>query len=157
MRKEIRDHRTKKIIIRKFPLFAGYAFVGVPSMGSDFYSLAQCTAVVSILGINGEPAIIPAATIEQFRAAEADMKFDDTKGARIKRRQEGRTMLETIKMHFPEGLQVRVKGDRFDDHPFAGFHGHVVGVTGRGMVNVMIGIFGRLTPVEIKAVDLEAA
>jgi transcription antitermination factor NusG len=38
---------------------------------------------------------------------------------------------------------------------FGGFAGQVVDVNGRGAVNVLIEIFGRLTPVEFPAADVD--
>lgn len=152
MRKEIRHHRTKKLIERRFPLFAGYVFVGMPSANPDLYSLAQCRGVAYVLGVDGHPWRVPAAEIERLRADEVNMVFDDTREARLKRREEGQTRRETIAMQYPTGAEVRVS-----EGPFAGFHGHVTGVTGKGHVKAMLDLFGRLTPCEFEAVDLEAA
>ena len=152
MRKDVRNRRTRQIITRRFPLFAGYAFVGLPSGNADFYRLTTCPAVSYVLGVDGEPWCVPAAEVERLRHAEANLAFDDTREARIRRREEGRTRRETIAMQFPEGLPVHVH-----DGPFAGFHGHVTTVTGRGHVKAMINLFGRLTPCQFEATDLEAA
>src|SRR5690606_8309945 len=90
------------------------------------------------------PWPIPSAYIEQLRHAQDDMAFDDTTEARIHRREQGRTARETVKLTFPVGSVVMVT-----DGPFAGFHGHVESVTGRGLVRAMVSIFGGLTPVEV--------
>ena len=40
-------------------------------------------------------------------------------------------------------------------HPFGGFFGKVESVRGKGVVTAMIELFGRLTPVEFQADEIE--
>ncbi len=148
MRKEVVDRRRRRTTVRAFPLFTGYVFVnGVAT---------QCDGVAEVLGIRmeGRPSAVPANVVEAFRSAERGMAFDDTREARIKRREQGRTWLETVKMQFPLGAVV---GIRDSAHPFHGFHGEVVSVTGKGMVRVMMTLFGGAAPVEVDARELVAA
>lgn len=159
MRKEITHHRTKKKIVRAFPLFTGYTFVDMASNRMDFDILHGMKFIGAPLGINREAGVrpLPRGLVEDFMAAEADMIFDDTREARIKRKQEGRTKRETAKMLFPVGGRVKVKSGQFGEHPFSGFHGEVVSVEGRGTIQVMIELFGGLVPCEIDPHQLEAA
>ena len=159
MRKEITHHRTKKKVVRAFPLFTGYVFVDMASNRMDFDILHAMRFIGAPLGINREAGVraLPRGLVEDFMAAEENLEFDDTREARIRRKQEGRTRKETIKMTFPVGDRVTVKGGQFGEHPFSGFHGEVVSVEGRGTVQVMIELFGGLVPCEFDPQNLEAA
>lgn len=159
MRKDIVHHRTKKRIAKRFPLFTGYIFVQCEYAATS--KAKDCDGVSEVLGIGvGEdrkPWPLEASIVEGLRHQEGDLIFDDTETARIKRREQGRTRKETIKLTFVEGLPVRVKKDWQHEHMFSGFHGQVVSVTGRGTVKTMMEIFGNLVPVEIEASFLEPA
>ncbi|WP_336802455.1 transcription termination/antitermination protein NusG [Kaistia sp. MMO-174] len=151
LRREIIHHRTKKKYTRAFPLFTGYAFVQIAS-DDRWPALRDCDAVGSVLSLNGRPWAVSSDLVTDLRAAEANMIFDDTREARIKRRQEGRTHRETTAMRFPAGLKVQaLRG------PFAGYHGMVENVTGRGLVRVMMQLFGGEAPVEVPVDWLDAA
>lgn len=138
MRKETRHHRSKKIIVKPYPLFTGYLFV------DRWGGLSDCPAVSCVLGVNGTPWPVPAAEVDKIRTAERNMMFDETREARVRRREEGRTRRETVAMTYPEGTEIQVT-----DGPFRGFFGHVTSVSGRGHVRAMMDLFGRLTPVEL--------
>lgn len=148
LRKEIIHHRTKKVLVRAFPLFTGYAFVSVTNDGR-WPALRDCETVGSVLGVNGRPWPVSSDVVDQLRAAETGMAFDETRAARILRKQEGRTRRETTALQFPPGAVVDVSAGQF-----AGHHGSVVSVTGRGQVKVMLQMFGGLVPVEMSAGDL---
>lgn len=149
---ETRHRRTHKIVTHCKPLIVGYVFVdGVARHG---VSVRDCDGVSRILGDleRGWPYPVPDETVERFRRAEADMEFDDTREARIKRGLEARTKRDTIRLQFPAGSRVAVTAG-----PLAGFHGKVTSVTGRAMVRAMIELFGGLTPVELPVDAVEVA
>jgi len=143
MRKETIHHRTRKTIVRSFPLFTGYAFIGTDPLRPRFRDMLDAKGVLRLLGADGRYTVLTDEQVGIFRTAEEDMVFDDTKEARIWRRQEGRTQLETIRMQFPIGTQVHISAG-----PFAGFGGHVDSVVGRGLVKTLVNLFGRLTPID---------
>ncbi|TPK42288.1 MULTISPECIES: transcription termination/antitermination NusG family protein [unclassified Mesorhizobium] len=156
MRKEIIHHRTNARIVRRFPLFTGYIFVALPSANGEY--LKDCDGLGRLLSYDGpfgKPWQVPTPAVEAYMRAEAELEFDDTKESRIKRKLEGKTRRETIQMTFPEGQAIRVKQDWQHTHMLAGFHGEVVGVTGRGTVKSMIEMFGRLVAAEFDAGDIE--
>ncbi|MBP0440671.1 transcription termination/antitermination NusG family protein [Tianweitania sediminis] len=156
MRKDIIHHRTRVLITREFPLFTGYLFVDRITSGP--VSARDCDGVAELMGVktDGRPWPVPAAVVTRFQQAEQDELFDDTKSARIKREEEGRTERETIMMKFPAGLPIRIENPR---HILHGFHGRVVSVTGRGLVKVMVATLQSLTPVQAEFLtqDLETA
>lgn len=151
LRKEIIHHRTKKKIVRSFALFTGYAFVSVAN-DSRWPALRECESVGDVLRVNGRPWPVSVDLVNRLRAAEAGMEFDDTREARILRKQEGRTRRETTAMTFPAGSTIEVS-----DGPFSGYSGQVVSVTGRGLVRVMMAVFGGHAPMEVPADWLMAA
>jgi transcription antitermination factor NusG len=152
MRKEIVHHRTHKPIVRTFPLFTGYIFVGTTSAAPRFRQMLEAKGVSRLLGSDGFPMSLAASQVSRFMDAEEAMAFDDTREARIRRKQEGRTRVETIRMRFPPGSRTRI-----NDGPFAGFGGQVRSVLGKGVVEVMVEIFGRLSPVELEVGMLQPA
>lgn len=151
LRREIIHHRTKKKIVKSFALFTGYGFVSVAN-DSRWPDLRACETIGGVLGVNGRPWAVSGDLVNRLRAAETGMEFDDTRAARILRKQEGRTKRETTAMQFPEGSSVDIVSGTF-----AGYHGMVRGVTGKGLVVVMLQMFGGLVPVERAAEELAAA
>jgi transcriptional antiterminator NusG len=93
-----------------------------------------------------------AQSLDAIRKAEADFAFDETRAGKLHRREIGKTKRETTRMKFPVGSKVRIS-----DGPFTSFNGEVTNVNGRGHLMVMASLFGRLTPVELAADQVEAA
>lgn len=145
MRKEIHIRRARKTVARRFPLFTGYVFVARPDGGMNWPRFAACDGISAVLQMDGWPLICPPGYVERMRQAEIDGIFDDTREARIRRKQEGRNRRETSKLRFKRGQIVMAK-----DGPFAGFNGLVEDVTGQGLIKVAIEIFSRATPVEFE-------
>lgn len=148
LRKDIRHHRTKEIITRRFPLLTGYVFVG-----GDYemvYRLAECDGVTAVLGNAEAPHVIPEETIRMFMTAEEEMQYDDTMEAKIHRRERAATVKADLALRFPTGSKFEVK-----EGPFAGFHGEVTSVHGRACVKAMMNIFGGLVPTEFTSEQIE--
>jgi len=152
MRMETIHHRSHKLIVRSFPLFTGYMFVGTDPMRPRFRDMLDAKGVLRLLGSDGRPLSMSEDVIETFMRAEDDMVFDDTREARIRRKQEGRNQVETIRMQFPVGSRARIAHG-----PFAGFNGQVRSVLGKGIVEVMVELFGRLTRIEAEVGTLQPA
>ena len=148
MRRDAVHHRTKKKSVKAFALLTGYAFVSVPS-DSRWAALRACDSVSGVLGANGRPWAVPADQISRFREAEANMEFDTTHAAEAHRAREARRHRGETAERLPTGAQVSVTSGQF-----AGHHGSVVSVTGRGQVKIMLEMFGGLVPVEMPASDL---
>lgn len=152
---ERQHRRTKQWVTHELLLMPRYIFVEMPAGAHDWFSLRRCDGVHSILGASdasGEaaPFPIPSKNVERLMAMQADMQFDDTRAARIRRREIGKNRRDTITMKFPVGSKVRAK-----DGPFASFGGMVTNITAKGEVEAMIEIFGRLTPATFPSEDLE--
>lgn len=143
MKKDCIHHKTHAIVTRSFPLFTGYAFAGMARLRLDFPALRAAAGVAGVLGLNGEPWAVPASVVEHCRQQQADMVFDETREAKIRRKEIGRTRRETTAMMFAPGSAIRVA-----EGPFAGFNGQVTNVNGRGEVKALINLFGGLTLVD---------
>lgn len=150
MRKDMIHHRTKAVITREFVLFNRYLFAAQPATGADWYTLRSSEGVECVLGVDGVPMPVPAASVEAFRNAEIDMQFDDTKAARLHRGEIERTHELELRKRFKARRSVRVLNG-----PFGGFAGQVESITGRLTIKAMILIFGRMTTVEFAPADLE--
>lgn len=165
MRKTERQHRrTKAWSTVAAPLLPGYLFVDVPPVATEYISrsdrpswfvLRQCDGVASVLGVDdgsGEshPFPVLGRIVEQLMAAQLNMEFDDTREAKIRREEIGRTERETTAMYFPVGSSVRINAGVFAD-----FSGSVTGVTTRGEIEALVMLFGRLTTCTIEAAQVE--
>lgn len=147
MKIERQQRRTKKWIITELPLFPRYLFLEQKPK-PDWFTARRCEGVEGVLGalsISGEvePFPVPSRHVERLMAMQADLAFDDTRTAKIRRREIGRNKRETTRMRFPVGSRVRAK-----DGPFAMLGGIVTNVKARGTVEVMIELFGTLSPAE---------
>ena len=155
MRRDVVHHRTKKLITREFVLFNRYLFVAQPAVGADWFRLRRCDGVEAVLGSGGRYQPVDARAVEAFRRAEVELEFDETRAARLRRKEIGRTRKATAAMQFPAGAAIRVRKDFAHAHPFGGFFGKVESVRGKGVVTAMIELFGRLTPVEFQPDEIE--
>lgn len=131
-----------------------YLFLEAPDANVPWYVIRACEGVESVLGINGTPHRLSGtevAALDEIMAAEAGFVFDETRAGKLHRREIGKTKKETTRMKFPVGSKVRIS-----DGPFTSFNGEVTNVNGRGHISVLASIFGRLTPVELEAGQVEA-
>ena len=123
--------------------------------------IRACEGVECVLGVSGRPVPLSDkaagkgfSDVEKLQAimeAEAQHIFDETREGKLFRREIGKTKKETTRMKFPAGTKVKI-----NEGPFATFDGEVTNVTGKGMLQVMTSIFGRLTPVEMEPSQVEA-
>lgn len=153
MRIEVVHQRTKKFIVKERILFNRYLFAALPEIDADWYTLRATDGVECVLMQNGKYQAVPDADVERFRGAQADMLFDETREARIHRKEMGRTKREETLMRFPIGSWVKIKRE----HTFGGFYGQVTDINGRGAIMAMLQIFGGLVPAELSAGDADPA
>lgn len=141
--------RTIRTITR--PLMARYVFVGLPRDGQHFGFVRSCDGVDRFLGDkDNHPIPVPYSIVRSLFDAQVNLDFDDTREARIHRKEEARTRRETIAMRFGIGTEWTVT-----DGPFASFQAQVENVTSSGMVKALVSIFGRMTPVEFEPDQLD--
>lgn len=151
-RYEKKHRRTNLYTTFERPLMARYLFVGFHPKAKHFGFVRACDGVERFLEVQGEPIPVEGTDVEAFYMAEADMRFDDTRAARIHRREEAATRKATLEMKFAAGRMVGVS-----DGPFAGFNAVVQEVTKTGNIKVMLDLFGRFTAAEFEAGQLSAA
>ncbi|MGO4449073.1 transcription termination/antitermination protein NusG [Phyllobacterium sp. TAF24] len=142
---EVQHRRTRTLVVKEQPLMPRYLFVGQPRTNPDFYRLRNCDGVECILGAEGRPLRVSGDDVEAIYIAEIEMDFDDTKVARIHRREEAVSIRENIARRFPAGQGVIVTDK---SNPFAAFGGVVEQVTKTGRIVALMELFGRMTPVE---------
>ncbi len=128
-----------RVVERK--LYPGYVFVemaceedgSVPE--GVWFAIKETTGVGDFIGTEGKPISMPDHEVDQMLAASA--KADEQPGL--------------------SGLSIR-KGDqvKITEGAFESFEGEVESVDDRrGMVSVIVSIFGRMTPVEVEYWKLE--
>jgi len=122
----------KKITQRKF--FPGYILVEMELTDDSWYLIKSIQGVTGFVGAGARP--LP-------------LKEDEIKTI-LKQAEEAKEKL-TPKVMFEKGESIRVT-----DGPFANFNGVVEEANlAKGKIKVMISIFGRATPVELEAWQVE--
>lgn len=140
IRKEVVHHRSKKKLVREFPLLRGYVFLGMAGPIRHWGFVRKCDGVKSVLGIDGRPLAIATNDVEAFRSRELAGEWDAT-------------AKKKVRAHcFVNGQKLRVK-----DGPFTSFIAEVVDARGQKAVRAIIDLFGRATEMEIPSDYLEAA
>ena len=152
-------NRRKNVhITRELRLCPRYLFLNVGDIRRDstpWGVIRGCEGVESVLGVNGLP--MPLSPLEEralaaIRDAEEQHVFDETREGKLFRGEIKKNKKETTRMRFPVGSGVTINSG-----PFASFSGEVTNVTGRGYIEVITMIFGRLTPVEVRPEQVEQA
>lgn len=145
-----RFNRRKRVtIINTLCHFPRYMFVEMDA-ARDTGRVLACRGVADILpGIPMAPQAVPAKDVLELRAAQAAHLFDDTDNAR---RLRGETVKNTL-----AATRKRLNGGRVrvTEGPFTSFSGEVEAVHSLERLRVVIDLFGRPTPVELRMVQVE--
>lgn len=124
----------------------------VPREQTPWGLIRDCDGVEKVLDYLGLPMPLSAADVNALRSimdAEANHEFDETRAGKLHRREIGKNKRETTRMRFPVGSKITIK-----DGPFASFSGEVTNVNGRGHVQALVGILGRLVSTELSTKDI---
>lgn len=143
MRRDIIHHRTGKKVRRSFKLFNRYLLAELPQNPRYWSPVRKIEEIDCALGCNGMPVPVPQREIDLVLADQAAGKWDELMGVDHR--------ANTLK-RFSLGSRARAK-----DGPFGGFAGLVTNVHARGSLDVLLDIFGRMTPVEFEVDQLEVA
>jgi transcription antitermination factor NusG len=156
------NSRKKVFIKQELRLAPRYIFLDTGGMHRDstpWGVIRACEGVEKVLGYQGLPIPLHGDEVKALHAimaAEANYEFDETRAGKLHRREIGKTKKETTRLRFPVGSKITIK-----DGPFASFSGEVTNVNGRGHVQALVGILGRLVSTEVEtkhlALDSEAA
>lgn len=148
------NKRKKVFIDRTLRLMPRYLFIEAEGQ-VPWYIVRNCEGVRRALGADGMPCRlngVETKALEEVMQAERDLEFDTTRAARIRRGEIGKNKRETARIKYPAGSKIRItKG------PFASFSAEVTTVTGRGKLEALVSLFGRLSTVEIPAAWAELA
>ncbi len=139
MRKETRHVRTKQWLVKEYPLFTGYIFVGLKEGEEHWGYVRSCDGVERPLGVNGKPLCVPSHEVEGFIEAQGNGEFDQMHRSSLKR-----------PFRVEDPVQIKTG-------PFAGYSGNVTSIGGKRQIEIMVRIFGRLTPVNIDERQVKAA
>lgn len=139
MKKETRHARTKVWQTKEYPLFTRYIFVGMEEGREHWGYIRACDGVECALGVNGTPLRVPSHEVEAFIEAQGNGQFDQMRRSSVKR-----------PFRVEEPVQIQ-------EGPFAGFSGNVVSIGGKRQIEIMVTLFGRLTPVSIDERHVKAA
>jgi transcription antitermination factor NusG len=151
---EKKHRRNNTYLVKERPLMVSYIFVGMPRDEKlrHFGFVRACEGVERFLEYEGKPIPVSGKDVQAIYLAEVDMRFDDTRAARIHRKEEAATLKATIEMKYQQGNEFAIVAG-----PFATFTAIVEEVTKSGNIKAMVSLFGRLTSVEFEAAQLSAA
>ena len=150
------NRRKNTHIVRELRLCPRYLFLDVGDIHRDrtpWGIIRACEGVESVLGVNGLPvALSPLEerALAAIQDAEKQHVFDETRAGKLYRGEIKKNQKETTRMRYPVGSGVTI-----NDGPFARFSGEVTNITGKGYLEVLTMIFGRLTPVEVAPSQVE--
>ena len=152
-RTEAIHHRSKKLIVRKWPLLDRYIFVRVPRTGANWYALTDCGHVETVMSVStagGERVAFPVhrSIIAAFLAHQKAGDFDDTTAAKIRRGEIAKGKHAKLRSTFAKGRSVRVQHGAFIT-----FSGRVTDVSAKGTITILVELFGRLQPLEFSRPD----
>lgn len=151
-RYEVKHRRTNTYTVKERPLMMRYLFVGMAHDALHFGFVRSCEGVERFLEVEGRPIRVLHKHVDAILDAEIDMRFDDTRQARIHRKEEARTVKETVRMKFKPGTMVDIV-----EGPFADFSAVVSVVTKSGNVEALVQLFGRLSTVSFDPKQLQPA
>lgn len=142
-----RFNRRKKVHVQiVLRLMPRYLFIQIDG-DVPWFTIRACDGVESILGSAGRPCRLHGDDARKLQAvieAEADLQFDSTREAMVRRGEIGKNRRETTRMKYPPGSSIRIT-----DGPFSQFIAQVTNVTGKGKLEALVTVFGRLSPIEI--------
>lgn len=145
-RTEVWNKRKQVHVLRETRPFPRYAFLEAEG-DIPWGFIRACEGVQRVLGVNGRPSPLnkrEVAALEAVMQAEANLEFDTTRAAKIRRGEIGKNKAETARLKFSADAAIKItKG------PFAQFSAQVVTVTGKGKLEALISVFGRLTEVTV--------
>ena len=110
------NKRRKVWIETALRLMPRYLFVEVDG-AVPWFTLRACEGVESVLGWQGMPARLnerDSKVLRDVQQAEADLQFDTTRAAKIRRGEIGKNKRDTVRMKFPAGASIKIT-----DGPFA--------------------------------------
>ncbi len=139
-RKDIKHHRTKELIERRFAMIVGYSFVYLPT--GDFYRLSRVEGVTAILGVAGYPLRISDFEVASIRQAE-DMAGSALQRERDARKKRSRKQLQE---EFPKDFKVRIAPEH---RLVGGMLATVLDVTGRNTIKAVVEYLGGLVHVDL--------
>lgn len=125
-RREYQHHRSKRWIVRSFPLFQGYVFAFMPEESTGALRwLDGVDREGALKDASGKPVALPPSIIAELKDRQEVGQFDELK-------RQGYALAI--------GEKVMLK-----DGPFAGFPALVDAIRTVHHVEVLVNIFGRLT------------
>ena len=162
---ERQHRRTKAWRCWSEPLMLGYLFVEFPEVSEREFcdrgrtptwrALKSCSAVLHPLGqVDSDgtttPMPVPSSVVEDLMAGQASMLFDETRAANKLWRDLRKVAADDLAHQYPVGSEI-VAGEG----PFAGMVGSVTAVSPNGMVEALLSLFGRLTPVSFPVEQIQ--
>ena len=140
------NKRKQVHVVRERWLMPRYLFV--ETQGEVPWGfLRACEGVRRVIGADGRPIALGPRDVKALLdviAAEANYEFDTTRAAKIRRGEIGKNKAETARLKFHTDDMIKITNG-----PVAQFDATVITVTGKGKLQALISVFGRLTEITV--------
>lgn len=147
--KTVTHPKTKKKIVRDFPLMPGYGFV---ENVTNFEALRGCNGVMDVIKSAGRPVPIRASLVTEVMEAEQAVNAEHERKQAAQAAREALGTRASVSAAFPVNSRARVK----QGHLLGGQEIFINAATGRATIKGVIDALNGMS-VEIDAAYLEAA
>ena len=126
--------RSRRRLVTR-PLFPGYLFIGMVRGDEQWERIRKAdVGARDFLKISGHPVTVPYAAIEAIKIKEGELLLPPKQ-----------------RSSYRKGQQVRIM-----EGPFSAFLGPIERLNGKGRVDVMVNVFGRMVPLNLHEMQIEA-
>lgn len=153
---EMRHHRTKKWVERRYPMLVGYAFVDLRR--GHFEDVRRVEGVMCFLrkSMMSGPYEMPAAEIQKLMAVEEENRAIIQRNRADREAKERRAANQTTRREREEIMPAGTMATICGKNPFSGLIARVIGPASRGKVKAVIETLDNLLELDIPLDNLEA-
>lgn len=155
---EVKHHRTKKWMVKRVPIFPGYAFINLKAE----QTLDELRGVDGVLCVlkphKHRPAVkFKAADMERLREIEADEEKTFIAKQAYRKRWEEKQARQLSRKDMLEAFPPNSIAMIADNAPFGGMAARILGPSSRGKVKAVIELLNSFTSIDVPIENLRHA